>query len=94
MYATGATEGQRLQGSSAPVRHMLPDMDGVPETGRWVALPILGVVLLGLTVVVCALVAVSSPGLAATVLFVTLGLVVLVWLLGHLLTKQDEPGSG
>jgi len=65
-------------------------VDGVPETGRWVALPILGVVLLSLTVVVCSLVAVSSPGLAATVLIVTLGLVVLVWLLGYLLTKQDD----
>ena len=32
----------------------------------------------------------SSPGLAAEVLIVTLGLVVLVWLLGHLLTKQDD----
>jgi hypothetical protein len=65
-------------------------VEGVPETGRWVALPILGVVLLGLTVVACSLVAVSSPGLAAMVLFVTLGLVVLVWLLGHLLTKQNH----
>jgi hypothetical protein len=69
---------------------MLSDMDGVPQTGRWVALPILGVVLLGLTVVVGSLVAVSSPGLAATVSFVTLGLVVLVWLLGHLLTRQGD----
>jgi len=65
-------------------------VDGVPGTGRWVALPILGVMLLGLTAVVCSIVAVSSPGLAATVAIVAFGFVVLVWLLGHLLTKQDH----
>jgi len=67
-----------------------PPVEEAPDTGRWVALPILGGVLLGLTAVVCSLVAVSSPGLAAEVFIVTLGLIVLVWLLGHLLTKQDD----
>jgi hypothetical protein len=57
------------------------------DTRRWVALPILGGVQLGLIAVVCSLVAISSPGLAAEVFIVTLGLIVLVWLLGHLLTK-------
>jgi len=76
--------------SSRPSPAHAPPVEGAPETGRWVALPILGGVLLGLTVVACSLVAVWSPGLAATVLIVTLGLVVLVWLLGHLLTKQDD----
>jgi hypothetical protein len=60
------------------------------DTHRWVALPILGGVLLGLTAVVSSFVALWSPSLAAELLIVALGLVVLIWLLGHLLTKQDD----
>lgn len=67
-----------------------PPVEEAPDTGRWVALPILCGVGLGLMAVVCSLVAVLSPGLAPEVFIVALGLIVLVWLLGHLLTKQDD----
>jgi hypothetical protein len=60
-----------------------------PGTGRWVALPILGGVLLGLVAVVSSLIAGSSPGLAAEVFIVALGLIVLAWLLGRVLSNQD-----
>ena len=85
-----AAKARCLQGSVRRSPAYASPVEGAPETGRWVALPILGGVLLGLTVAVCSSVAASSPRLAGTVLILTLGLVVLVWLMGHLLTKQDD----
>lgn len=64
-------------------------MEEAPGTGRWVALPILGGVLLGLATVVCSLIAVSSFGLAAEVFILAWVLIVVAWLLGRFLTKQD-----
>ncbi len=65
-------------------------MEEARDTRRWVALPIFGGVLLGMTAVVCSFVAIWSPELAAEVFILIVGLVVLVWLLGHLLTKQHD----
>ena len=65
-------------------------MEEAPETGKWVALPILGVVSLALAAVICSLIAVSSPGLAAVVFIAAVGLIAVGWLLGHLAGSEHD----
>ena len=59
-YGAGIADTERHLPAARPSAHRTafpgpayaPPVEGAPETGRWVALPILGGVLLGLTVLV------------------------------------------
>ena len=87
--STGTTDGLRQCARLRPAYALT--VEEVRGTRRWVALPILGGVLIGLTAVACSLAAEASPGLAAGVLIVVLGLVVVVWLMGTRSPKQNGP---